>query len=278
LLDRGDDGRYANAPACSTYLDPRQPTYIGGLLEYLNARMYRTWEFLTPALLQGKPQGGPAASGGFQDYYANGDAFALFLKGMTGGSRLVAQSLAQKFPWEAYRTVIDVGTAQGCVPVEIAMAHPHLSGGGFDLPIVQSAFEAYVGQHRLNDRLSFYPGNFFEDNLPCADVLIMGRVLHDWDVPARKLLLAKAYDALPAGGALIVHETFIDDARRIRVHSLLASLNMLIQTDGGSEFTEEECARWMRDAGFDDMQMLLLSERHTAVVGYKFAASTTRSA
>jgi O-methyltransferase. len=103
--------------------------------------MYRTWDYLTPALLQGKAQCGPAAAGGFQNYYADGAALALFLKGMTGGSRLVARSLAEKFPWKAHRTVFDIGTAQGCVLVEIAKAHPHLTGGGFDLPNVQLAFE-----------------------------------------------------------------------------------------------------------------------------------------
>ena len=81
LLDRDEEERYSNAPACSTYLDPRQPTYIGGLLEYLNARMYRTWDCLTPALLQGKAQCGPAAARGFQNYYADGATLALFLKG-----------------------------------------------------------------------------------------------------------------------------------------------------------------------------------------------------
>src|SRR2546423_5066719 len=100
--------------------------------------MYRPWQHLTPALLQGKAQCGPAAAGGFMDYYANEAALALFLKGMTGGSRIVARSLGKRFPWKSYGTMIDVGTAQGCVPVEIALAHPHLSGGGFDLPNVQS--------------------------------------------------------------------------------------------------------------------------------------------
>ena len=274
LLDRDEEERYSNAPACSTYLDPRQPTYIGGLLEYLNARMYRTWDCLTPALLQGKAQCGPAAARGFQNYYADGATLALFLKGMTGGSRLVARSLAEKFPWKAHRTVFDIGTAQGGVLVEIAMAHPHLTGGGFDLPNVQLAFEAYVAEHGLNSRLVFQPGNFFEDSLPYADVFVMGRILHDWDIPSRKLLLAKAYATLPRGGELVVHETFIDDSRRDRAHSLLASLNMLIQTDGGSEFTEEECMTWMREVGFDETYLVPLAAKHTAVVGKKRTGPT----
>ena len=102
----------------------------------------------------------------------------------------------------------------------------------------------------------------------------MGRILHDWDIPSRKLLLTKAYAALPRGGALIVHETFIDDARRDRAHSLLASLNMLIQTDGGSEFTEEECMTWMREVGFDETYLVPLAAKHTAVVGKKRAGPT----
>jgi hypothetical protein len=232
LLDRDEDGCYANTPDCAAYLDPARPSYIGDLLEYLNARMYRTWDLLTPALRQGA-QCGPAAAGGFADFYKNQTAFDIFLKGMTGGSRLAAQSLAKQFPWESYNTFIDVGTAQGCVPVEIAKAHPHLTGGGFDLPELQAAFTTYVRTQGLDKRLTFYSGNFFEDPLPRADVVIMGRVLHNWGLAQRRLLLSKAYKALTKNGVLIVHESFIDDSRRIFAHSLLASLNMLIQTDGG---------------------------------------------
>jgi hypothetical protein len=120
LLERDARDRYANAPCSAACLESRQPGYIGGLLEYLNARMYRTWGHLTEALVHGKPQGGPAAAGGFADFYADEVALNLFLKGMSGGSRAAAQALAAKFPWKTYRTVIDVGTAQGSVLVELA--------------------------------------------------------------------------------------------------------------------------------------------------------------
>jgi hypothetical protein len=275
LLERDAGGRYSNAPASAVYLDRRQPGYIGGLLAYLNARVYRTWGHLTEALVQGKPQGGPAGAGGFADFYADVSALNLFLEGMSGGSRAAARALAAKFPWAAYRTVIDVGTAQGCVPVELAMAHPHLTGGGFDLPQLQPAFEHHVRKHGLDNRLKFHPGNFFKQRLPQADVLVMGRVLHDWDIPTRKLLLKKAYEALPSGGALVVHEMFIDDARRKRVNSMLASLNMLLQTDGGSESTEAECVTWMAEAGYGDIDVVPLAGGHTAIVGKKCISATT---
>ena len=128
---------------------------------------------------------------------------------------------------------------------------------------------SYVQKHDLSDRLRFYPGDFFADPLPTADVLILGRILHNWDLAAKKLLLGKAYEALPRGGALIVYDPLIDDARRVRAHALLSSLNMLIETAGGSEYTGAECTSWMREAGFCATRIEPLSDVHTAVIGFK---------
>jgi hypothetical protein len=273
LLARDAGGRYANTREAEQYLDRRNAAYVGGFLEYLNARAYGSWGLLTPALRSGMPQSGPFEVGGFDAYYADDSALAVFVRGMTGGSLMPAKALAAKFPWPAYRTVIDVGTAEGCVPVEIAHAHAHLTGGGFDLPVVGPAFARYVHERGLDGRLEFHPGDFLSDPLPKADVLIMGRVLHDWDLQTRKLLLTKACAALPPGGALIVWETLIDDARRGSEQALLSSLNMLIQTAAGAEYTSAECSAWLRECGFGETRILPLVGAYTAVVGIKPGAA-----
>ena len=121
------------------------------------------------------------------------------------------------------------------MPVQVALEHSHLTGGNFELPAVGPIFEDYVRRNGLNERLRFYPGNFFNDKLPSADVLVMGHILHDWNMEEKRVLLQKAFDALPAGGALIVYEALIDDDRRENTLGLLMSLNMLI-----------EDARWFR--------------------------------
>ena len=88
---------------------------------------------------------------------------------------------------------MDIGTAQGCLPVQVAHFHPHITGGGFDLPELSKAFADYVCDNELSERLRFYPGSFFRDDLPAADVLVFGRVLHNWDLATKKMLLRKAY-------------------------------------------------------------------------------------
>ena len=269
LLTRDANGRYANRPDADLFLDRRKPSYIGGLLEHLNRRHYHNWGLLTRALHTGRPQSGALGTGSYHALYSDQATQEIFLNGMTAGSLLAARALAVQFNWNRHTSVIDIGAAQGCVPVEIARLHPHITGGGFDLPAVEQTFVSYVQEHDLSDRLRFYPGDFFADPLPTADVLILGRILHNWDLAAKKLLLGKAYEALPRGGALIVYDPLIDDARRVRAHALLSSLNMLIETAGGSEYTGAECTSWMREAGFCATRIEPLSDVHTAVIGFK---------
>jgi SAM-dependent methyltransferase len=154
------------------------------------------------------------------------------------------------------------------VPVEIARSHVHLTGGGFDLPQVEPAFASYVRGQGLTERLRFYPGDFFADPLPTADVLVMGRILHNWDLPSKKMLLRKAWQALTPGGVIIVYDPLIDDGR-LQPHGLLSSLNMLIETAGGFEYTASECSEWMREAGFFAIRSESLGDLHTAVIGTK---------
>ncbi len=269
MLERDGD-RYANTPETDHFLDRAKPSYIGGVLDMANARLYPFWGSLTEALRTGQPQNeSKGGEGLFTALYADPGRLEAFLRAMTGLSMGAARAIANKFPWDRYETFVDVGTAQGGLPVQVALAHDHLSGGGFDLPSVGPIFERYVGSHGLGDRLRFYPGDFFEDPLPPADVLVMGHILHDWNLEQRKMLLDKAYEALPEGGALIVFDAVIDDDRRENALGLLASLNMLIETTGGSEYTGAECTSWVREAGFGETRVEHLVGPDSMIVGIK---------
>jgi hypothetical protein len=151
----------------------------------------------------------------------------------------------------------------------LARAHTHLTGIGFDLPQVQPVFEEFVSKMGLSERLRFRGGNFFEDDLPNSEVIIMGHILHDWDLAQKKALLRKAHAALPPGGALIVYEALIDDERRENAFGLLMSLNMLIETPGGFDFTGADCQHWMREAGFSSTRVEPLVGPDSMVIGLK---------
>src|SRR6478735_2721743 len=262
--------RYANTPETALFLDRAKPSYIGGILEMANARLYRFWGSLTEGLRTGKAQN-EAKTGEdfFGTLYADPKRLEGFLKAMTGLSLGSARVIAKKFPWKQHRTFVDVGCAQGGVAVEIVLAHKHLAGMGMDLPVVQPVFEAYAKARGVDSRLRFVPGDFFKEPLPQADVIIMGHILHDWNLDDKMMLLRKAYAALPSKGALIVHEALIDDGRKTNAFGLLMSLNMLIETHGGFDFTGADCRKWMKEAGFSRTKVEALTGPDGMVVGYK---------
>lgn len=262
--------RYANTPDTALFLDRAKPSYVGGMLEMCNARLYGFWGSLTEALRTGLPQNEvKTGTDFFGTLYADPQRLEGFLKAMTGLSQGTARAMARKFPWKNYRTFADIGCAQGGVAVEIALAHKHLTGQGMDLPVVRPVFEAYAREKRVDKRLSFHPGDFFKEPLPQTDVLIMGHILHDWNLDEKMMLLNKAYAALPSGGALIVHEALIDDARKQNAVGLLMSLNMLIETPGGFDFTGADCRQWMKETGFKRTKVEKLAGPDSMVIAIK---------
>lgn len=269
FLERAD-GIYSNTAATDYYLDRNKSTYAGGILEMANHRLYGFWDSLTEALQTGKPQN-EARNGEnpFEKLYSDPERLELFLGGMTGISLVTARAIARKFPWDNYRTFADIGCAQGALPVQIALHHAHVQGIGFDLPAVQPVFDRYVRSHTLPERLRFQAGDFFKDALPRVDVLVMGHILHDWDLETKKRLLRKAFETLPQGGALIVYEALIDDERRENAAGLVMSLNMLIETPGGFDFTGADCQGWMREAGFRETRVEPLVGSDSMVVAIK---------
>ena len=269
MLERSD-GVYDNTPDTALFLDRNKPSYVGGMLEMLNARLFGFWNSLTDGLRTGEPQNeARVGEDFFARLYSDPERLSGFLKAMTGISAGAAHALAAAFPWAEHETVIDVGCAQGCVPAVLAQTHDHLRGGGFDLPVVGPFFEEHMRACGVAERMRFTGGDFFAGELPQADVLVMGHILHDWNLEEKMALLGKAHAALPDGGALIVYEAMIDDERRENTFGLLMSLNMLIETPGGFDYTAEDCQGWMREAGFSETSVHPLAGPDSMVVGRK---------
>jgi len=263
---------YSNAPEADLFLDRRKPSYIGGILEMANARLYGYWNHLTEALRTGRPQNEAKEESGespFQALYADPARLRTFLAAMSGISHGANMAIARKAPWSKYKTYADVGTAQGDLAVQIALANPHLKGIGFDLAEVGPIFEEYAKANGVSDRVHFQKGDFFSEGLPSVEVLTMGHILHDWSLEEKKMLIGKAYAALPQDGALVVYDAMIDDDRSKNAFGLLMSLNMLIETAGGFDYTGGECIGWMKEAGFREARMEHLGGPDSMVIGIK---------
>jgi hypothetical protein len=271
LLRRDRAGRYSNSRQAGLFLDRARPSYIGGLLELSGRRLYDLWSGLGDLLRTGRPQAEEESGENefFSELYRDPEALREFLSGMTGITTGEATLIAARFPWGRYRTFVDVGAAQGALPVRVALTHPHLTGASYDLPAVGPIFEEYVASFGLADRLRFLPGDMNDGPLPTADVISFGHLLHGYGEPKRRELIAKAYDAVPPGGALLVYDAMIDPDRRHNVVGLLSSLNIMLETREGFEATTDQYAGWLRDAGFVGVTTRHVIGPTSMVFGYK---------
>jgi SAM-dependent methyltransferase len=263
---------YCNTAETDLFLDRRKPSYIGGILEMANARLFRFWGNLTEALRTGLQQNEARMDGAaptFAALYSDPARLRNFLSAMSAISHRANLAIAQEIPWARYGTFADLGTAQGDLAVQIALANPHLKGIGFDLAECGPIFEEYAEKNGVSERLRFQPGDFFSDEMPQVDAITMGHILHDWNLEQKKTLIRKAFDTLKPGGMLIVYDAIIDDDRSKNAFGLMMSLNMLIETEGGFDYTGADCVGWMKEAGFRETYVEHLVGPDSMVVGTK---------
>ena len=274
FLDRAGDGpagQYYNTPAGALYLGRGSPRYVGGILVMLNARLFKFWHDLPEALRTGKPQNEikDGQKGMFEELYAELPRLEQFMGAMTGLSRINFEAFAAKFDFSKFKTLCDVGGATGLLSMEAAKAHPHLRCVSFDLPPVEPIAQKHIAAAGLSDRVRTVSGDFFKDPLPQADIITMGMILHDWNLEKKLHLIRAAYDALPAGGALVAIEALIDDARRANVFGLLMSLNMLIEFGDAFDYSGADFRQWCEPVGFKRFEVIHLAGPSSAAIAYK---------
>jgi hypothetical protein len=267
----GSAGRYRNTADTAAFLDKRSPAYIGGILEMCNARLYSFWGDLTEALRTGQPQNEVKHTGKpmFEELYSDPARLEQFMRAMQGISLGNFHALAENFDFSRYESLCDVGGATGQLSSIVATRHPHLRCTSYDLPVVEPIAERAIASAGLSDRVTAASGDFFADPLPRADVITMGLILHDWNLERKMHLIRAAYDALPEGGAFIVIENLIDDARRENAFGLMMSLNMLIEFGDAFDYTGSDFAGWCREAGFKEIEIVPLTGPTSAGIAYK---------
>jgi hypothetical protein len=274
FLERDGDGteaRYRNTEETALFLDRRSPQFMGGFLEMANARLYRFWGDLTEGLRTGKAQNEIKHTGApmFAELYSKPERLEQFMDAMSGISAANFQAFADRFDFSGYHTLCDIGGASGQLSMLVAKRHSHLRCTSADLPAVTRIAERKISAAGLADRVSAKSLDCFAEPLPKADVITMGMILHDWNLEKKMHLVRAAYDALPAGGAFVVIENLIDDARRENAFGLLMSLNMLIEFGDAFDFTAADFSGWCHEAGFSRTEVIPLAGPASAGIAYK---------
>jgi hypothetical protein len=265
-----ETAKYSNSMDTDFFLDKNKPSYIGGMLEMLNNRLYGFWGNLEEGLLTGLAQN-EAKSGGnlFEALYSDADRLKEFIHAMSGFQMGNFMALAQSFDFSKHKTLVDIGGSAGMLSIMVAKHQGHMNCTSWDLPPVAPIANEVIQQFQMHDRVKIDSGDFFKDEFPNADIITMGNILHDWDEETKLMLIKKAYNALPEGGVLIAIENVIDADRNKNAVGLMMSLNMLIETGSGFDYTFSDFNKWTSAVGFKSTTLLPLAGPTSAAIAYK---------
>jgi precorrin-6B methylase 2 len=262
---------YSNAADSDLFLDKNKMSYIGGILEMSNNRLYPFWNDLEGALKTGNPQNETKNGGSsvFEAIYADPDKLKEFLHAMGGVQAGNFMHFAKTFDFSNYQTLCDIGGSGANLSIHVTKNNTNIHCNSFDLPPVAPVALENVQKLGLSDRITISSGDFFEDDLPKADIITMGNILHDWGLDDKLMLIKKAYDALPEGGAFVVIENMIDAERNKNAFGLMMSLNMAIETEGGFDFTHADIEGWTKEVGFKESSVMPLTGPTSAFIAIK---------
>jgi precorrin-6B methylase 2 len=205
----------------------------------------------------------------FEVLYADPIRLREFLDGMAGAQMANFMAFARGFDFSAYTSLADMGGGGGYLAAQVTRDNPHMHAITFDLPAVAPIAKENIARMEVSDQVSIREGDFFTDDFPRADVITMGNILHDWGLEDKKTLMRKAFQALPKGGALVAIENIIDEDRSRNVFGLLMSLNMLIETEAGFDYSAGDFAAWAEEVGFSRTEVMPLAGPSSAAIAYK---------
>lgn len=267
-----ENAAYSNNADTEMFLDENKPSFIGGILKMGNNRLYKFWGDLEEGLITGKPQNESKDSSNmhfFEELYQSPVKLEEFVNAMSGiqGGNFIA--LAKKFNFSKYKSMADVGGADGFLSCLVALQHPDISLTTYDLPQVAPLAKQKIAQFNLTGRIKVESGDFLKDAIPSAEIISMGNILHGLNEATKLTLIKKVYDALPDNGLLIAIENVIDNERTHNTFGMLMSLNMLIENGDGFDYTFNDFEKWAKDTGFIKTELIPLAGPTSAAIAYK---------
>ena len=255
LLERRG-AAFANTEVAGVYLRQSSDRALTGYILYSNVVLYQCWGHLEDAVREGTPRWAQTFGTDkpiFGHFFSTPEKMRTFTMGMHGLGRTTSPAVVDAFDLSGFHTMADLGAATGHLAITACERWPNLHGVAFDLAKVLPLAGEFIAASPARDRLSVHPGDFFTDELPAADLYALGRILHDWGEDKIRLLLRRVFDALPAGGALLIAEKLLHEDRSGPLNAHLQSLSMLVITEG-KERSLSEYTALLKEAGFSAIE------------------------
>lgn len=261
---------YSSTDVANLYLAKTSPKSLHDLIIYYSQTIYPLWNNLVDAVREGKNQNektfGLPSEEIFSAIYRSEEEMLKFMGLMNSTWVTDGHDIVTAFDLSSFKTVIDLGGCSGALARELAKEYPSSTVTVLDLPAVVQTAQRHFAQQ--DDTICFQEGDFFEGEIPPADLYILARIIHDWKEDKNLKLLKKIHTACHPGGGVLIAEALLFENRRGPTMVQMFSLNMLVQTEG-KEHPPSHYTRLLTEAGFRDVQVCRTGKSYDAILALK---------
>jgi hypothetical protein len=237
---------FFNTPFAAQYLSLQSPDYLRGFHHTLN--MWDTWTTLTEVVRTGKTQRN------ISKLVKRDDWVESFIGAMHERAALHAKNVIDKLPLENIHHMLDIGGGSGVYAIEFVKKHPSNRASVFDLPEIIPITQKYVEKEGLGSNFSYMAGDYNSDDLSTGyDLAFMSAIIHINSPDENRLLIKKCFDALNPKGIIAIQDHLMNPDRTQPYAGALFAINMLVGTEQGDTYTEDEITSWLHEAGFSDI-------------------------
>ena len=248
LLEKTDD-TYSNTPAGLELLSKDSPKYLGHIIMH-HHHLVESWSQLDQSVKSGQPIRERSS-------FSQEEWRESFLMGMFNMAMSMAPLLVPRVDLSSRRRLLDLGGGPGTYAIHFCRQNPQLKATVFDLPTTQPFAEKTIKRFDLSDRIDFVGGNYVKDEIKGAyDAAWLSHILHGEGPDECQRIIQKTVAALESGAIIIIHEFILNKSMDGPLFPALFSLNMLLGTDSGQAYSEQQLMDMLAAAGAKDIQRL----------------------
>ncbi|GAA2657999.1 methyltransferase [Streptomyces lunalinharesii] len=176
----------------------------------------------------------------------------VFYRYMRSWSELANKHLVKELDLTGRSHLLDCGGGDAVNAIALAKANPGLQVTVFEIPASGAIAEKKVAQAGVGDQVSVVTGDMFQDPLPTGcDVVMFAHQLVIWTLEENTALMRRAYEALPAGGQLVIFNSMSNDEGDGPVVAALDSVYFAaLPAEGGMIYSWAQHEECIHAAGF----------------------------
>ena len=241
-----DNQLYLNTPDSYTFLSKKSKDYLGGLMH--TNHLWNTWSNLTSVVKTGY-------SAHPDEINERGEGWLNpFITAMHDRAKKQAPQQLAVIDLSGVKSVLDIGGGSGAYSMQFIRLKPDIEATVLDLPNVIPITNTFIVKEGFSGKIKTFKGDYTIDELPNGfDLLFLSAVIHSNSLEINQELIKKCFHSLNGNGKIIIQDWIMNKDRTLPTSGAVFAINMLVGTEAGDCFTEQEVEEMLTSVGFKNI-------------------------